>query len=92
MFISFHSIGDVDFSAVDGQLIFLPGSENLPLSFRVSIFDDGDLEGVEVFLARLTTNQPRVIVSPDEYTINIQDDDGKSITFLFHSFILFIKK
>ena len=84
----FPSLGGDDFSPATGELTFTAGIQSEVLTFRVDILDDSDREGVEVFLAILTTNQSRIILLPDEFTVEIGDDDGKTevVTCLSQSF------
>ncbi len=46
---------------------------------NISIVDDVSLEGSETFEGRLTTSADRVTLNPDQTSITIVDDDGKSI-------------
>ena len=53
------------------------------MAFSVSITDDIDSEGAEVFLAQLTMADDRVILNPDMTTIDILDNEGMYIEHLW---------
>ena len=50
----------------------------MQLYFRVNILNDTDPEITEEFMARLTTDQDRVLLVPNEMTIEIVDDNSKT--------------
>ena len=84
-------IGAIDFSPATGELTFTPTNQGIQLHFRVNILDDTDPEVTEEFLARLTTDQDRVLLDPNEMIIEIVDDDSKiractfsSLSFKYH--------
>ena len=72
----FHSSDDSDYNSTTASLLFLPGEETTPLSVRVPINTDGDLEGPEIFFADLMTDEERVTLDPNRTTIVIIDADG----------------
>ena len=50
----------------------------MQLYFRVNILNDTDPEVTEEFMAGLTTDQDRVLLVPNEMTIEIEDDNSKT--------------
>ena len=77
----FCCLGGTDFFPASGSLVF--SDIRTRLSFRVSIQDDADTEGVEVFTARLTTTEDRVVLAPDLTAIDILDDEGAKNTSVY---------
>ena len=55
----------------------------MQLYFRVNILNDTDPEVTEEFLARLTTDQDRVLLEPNEMIVEIIDDDSKTRACIF---------
>ena len=49
----------------------------------VDLFDDNVHEGEEEFNGILTSDSPRVTVSPDNALAIIEDDEGSKIYFLY---------
>ena len=47
----------------------------------VPITEDNDVEGMENFFATLTTNDDDVTLDPDRATIEIIDDDRKTLLY-----------
>ncbi len=77
----FCCLGGTDFFPASGSLVF--SDIRTRLSFRVSIQNDVDTEGVEVFTARLTTTEDRVVLAPDLTAIDILDDEGAKNTSVY---------
>lgn len=71
-----HFLGGEDYEVVNTLLTFSSTNQNTPECVRVSITNDSNAEGPEMFLGQLTTSDDRVVLSPDQTTVTILDDDG----------------
>ncbi len=68
------SVG-VDYTSTAGLLTFAPGA--IVQSFNIPIFEDTAAEGLESFIATLSTSEEdRVELSPSSMEIEIVDNDS----------------
>ena len=70
------SAGDSDFLGDSVVLTFTPGMSRA--CFNVDIVDDDLYEEPEDFIARISTTDRQVSVSPMATTVTILDNDGKN--------------
>ncbi len=67
------SVG-VDYTSTAGLLTFAPGA--IMQSFNVPILEDTAGEGLESFIATLSTSEDRVDLNPSSMEIEIVDNDS----------------
>ena len=72
-------IDAVDFTSVTAQLTFQPSQADVPQCEDVPIQEDTILETNESFTVELSTTDPDVILSPENATVTITDNDGMCI-------------
>ena len=70
-----HATEWADFDPLSVELEFNPDTSEVCIN--IGIINDAVLEGIEYFIAVLTANDPRVIVSPGSATITIMDNDSE---------------
>ena len=70
-----HATEWADFDPLSVELEFNPDTSEVCIN--IGIISDAVLEGIEYFIAVLTANDPRVIVSPGSAAITIMDNDSE---------------
>lgn len=70
-----------DYTGTTQSLTFNQGVTSQPIT--IPILDDNINEVLERFVARLTSSDDDVIISPGVATVEITDNDGKSFFYIY---------
>ena len=68
---------DVDYTAINSQVIFTPTNQGQTLCRSIPVDDDLICEADETISVSVTTADPAVILSPSSALVTIIDNDGK---------------